>query len=264
MARDGGLLLFGRSTNRVTHWNGGLELMGTSPIPSSDGRFDVRMDGSGRIFFTDPPATSPLYLSPGDRPGRPPDSSLIYRRDPSTGRVDTLGSVLIAGAEWIGRVGKFPRRFDAQDLWGITAAGVLWIARAKELRVDLLMPDGRWIHGAPNEWTPVPTGLGDVRMMRNPAAAEPDSIPWPTASEKPAFHSAVADPDGSVWVAMSHPAGHQVQDYRVFDPTGRLLPLVLEFPPDSRVLAVGSDVLYVATRDDHERITIHRYPRPDR
>lgn len=261
--RDGGLLLLDRSTGRATRWNGQLELVGSTAIPLELVRFDVRLDGDGRVYFTDPPATSPLYLSPADRTGRAPDSSLVYRRDLEIGSVDTLGSVVIPGAEWIGKVGKFPRRFDPQDLWGIADNGTLWVARSQQLKVDLLLADGRWVTGPNNEWVPVPTGPADVRMMRNPAGAAPDSIPWPMAATKPAFSAAVSGPEGSVWVAMSHPGGHPVQEYRVFDSTGGLRAETYVFAVGSRVIAVGRDMLFTATTDDVGFTRIHRYPRPD-
>lgn len=259
----GGLALLDPGNARVTVWDSSLKLDTTRAVPQQFLNYQVALDSRTNVYFMDPPATSPEFMGPGDRAGRVADSALVYRvRADAYSKVDTVASVVIAAADWIGHVAKFPRRFDTQDAWGTLPSGTFWIARARENRLDRIDSTGHLLVGTPRTWVPVPTTAGDARMMRNIAGPPPDSIPWPTAKVKAPFDEAVASADGEVWVRMLHPAGFAEQDYAVFGADAKPVARRVALPVGDRILHVGRTALWVASQDADGFTTLTQFMRP--
>ncbi|HET8649903.1 MAG TPA: hypothetical protein VFL95_07675 [Gemmatimonadales bacterium] len=260
----GGLVLLDGATARLTMWDSALRLISTVPVPAEFLEYQAAVDSRGNVYFTDPPAASPVFMGPADRAGRNPDSGLVYRA--LAGRfstVDTVAEVIIRPADWIGHVAKLPRRFADGDAWGIMPDGTFWIARSRENRVDRIDPAGQLATGAALPWTPVPTTDRDVRMIPNIAGPPPDSIAWPMAKVKAPFDEAIASVDGAVWVRMSHPAASDEQDYAVFRPDGRPANALVSLPAGARVIHVGRTGVWVATQDSVGLTNVTRFSRPE-
>lgn len=98
-------------------------------VPPFSLHFDVALDPYRRIYWGDAPSESPMFQSPGDRPGRHPDSTWLYRLSPPSERFDTVASLIQREAAWIRSAYKLPLLYGARDAWGILSNGTMWDSR---------------------------------------------------------------------------------------------------------------------------------------
>jgi hypothetical protein len=200
------------------------------------------------------------------------DSSVIALVDRATGRIDTVASLRVgvrraqarpaAGPD--GRmtavsVSRVPLNSQEEPL--LFADGWLAIARLEPYRVDWRSPDGRWIHGAPLPFRPVPMNdrerdayIANHRWARN-------ATDWPETA--PPFDSSplLSSPDGRLVIARLPSADKPGARYDLIDrrgvSTGQLL-----LAADQRVLGFGGAAIYVITTDDDGIQRLQRHPWP--
>lgn len=201
---DGRIAALDRHSLRVTIWRADRTLDTTISVPHFALHFTSELDAQGRVYWGDIPADGRQYLGPGDRPGRHPDSTWLYRLAPPQASFDTIGAIIHRPSATIGSQYRIPVRFGGQDFWGILQDGTLWVARVRENRVDRRPPGRGWQIGTPRAWRPVRTTRADRRMIPDLSTPDPrDSVTHPMAPAKPPFDYAVAADDGEVWTHKS-------------------------------------------------------------
>jgi hypothetical protein len=93
----------------------------------------------------------------------------------------------------------------------------------------------------------------------SPPPPAPPPLDWPAAKPPFVAGSAIASPEGEVWVERSQPAGAP-ELIDVFDPAGKLVRQV-RMPPATRLVAVGVKGIYAARTDDEGLWYLQRYPK---
>jgi hypothetical protein len=269
----------------------------STPLMSQDGE-SMRLimpegtDRHGSVYYQ--------ARSFGARPGAPgddaPDSALIVRWNPATGRTDTVAAVGLPERKIQrsgGNVAMMSIPFSASDDWAVSWDGDVGVARGSGFRVEWREMDGgtkagpdvpydaleitqedkdAWLEARANPsgggmFITVQTGGGggsDVRAappprgarMVGPQIADED---WPDV--KPPFPpSAVSvTPNGHLWVER-HVAHGQSSEYDVFDSDGERVRTVM-LPEASRVAGFGDGVVYVARTDEYDLQWLERYTR---
>lgn len=184
---------------------------------------------------------------PGDVVRR--DSLPVLRIELATGRADTVARLAppdygdaIFG-EQRQRVAKI---FGPNDLFGVLPDGRLWVARARENRVDWRDPGGTWVRGPAHQHARVPVTEADrervLARIREQGKGHglPDSLrlEWPFAEEKPPFDAGMASPAGEVWLQEPRPADGRQYVYDVYGPDGAWRRAVT-FPPGATLAGFG-------------------------
>lgn len=248
-------------------------------------------DAQGRLY-----AALPLGLidrGPNDRGETP-----IVRYDRRTTRLDTVASFvdptrvrvtptatqpvrgtgggirLGAGSGGVGYAGK--------DEWTVGPDGAVAIVRSNPYRVDWKLPNGALQQGKGVSYPKVPVGdaekeelLDELRSRgggtittrgadgRTQTQTLPPSAPQSWAKLKPPFvaNTAIAAPNGTLWVQRSAPAGERMVSWDVFDRTGTIVTRIL-MPRRARVVGFGRGTVYVARYDDDDLMHVARYPLP--
>lgn len=126
---DGRVAILDAGTPRLTIWTVDGKLDSIMAVPPFSLHFDVALDPYRRIYWGDAPSESPMFQSPGDRPGRHPDSTWLYRLSPPSERFDTVASLIQREAAWIRSAYKLPLLYGARDAWGILSNGTMWDSR---------------------------------------------------------------------------------------------------------------------------------------
>jgi hypothetical protein len=223
------------------------------------------------------------------------DSVRIVRWNPERGLIDTVAALreperrIERGG---GNVMVMPSPFGASDDWAVSWDGNVGVARSVGFRIEWTESDGARSIGSEIEYEPVAItqsdrdawleardnppggamfisveaggGGGNVRAtppprggrMVGPPVADED---WPQT--KPPFPpSAVnATPEGELWV-LRHVAYGAPPEYDVFDGTGKCVRTAV-LAPNSRVVAFGKGVVYVARTDVDDLQWLERHRR---
>ncbi len=162
---------------------------------------------------------------------------------------------------------QVPTIYGGTDIFGVSADGFVWVARASSNSVDWRSPDGKWRRGASRSYQKVPvTQVDKDRFMENvrrqmqqtggPAGLE---IRYPFASNKPPFSTGSSSPEGEVWLLRSRSGDDPVPVYDVIGRDGRLIRTV-RLPSGTTLLGIGiKGALYLGTKGADGRQTIGRY-----
>ena len=161
--------------------------------------------------------------------------------------------------------------FPVQDGWQAFADGAVAIVRARDYRVDWVLPDGRRVAGPPIGFAPV--RVTDLDKQRHTpggrtggaggAAGAPPNKPldldWPEF--KPPFPSAAvfAGTDGRLWVQRHAPAQDARTHYDVIDRRGAVVAKV-DVPNGGRIVGFGAAAIYVVRKDADDLQYLQRFP----
>ena len=258
---DGRVAVLDMTGLRMTIWRPDKTLDSILTVPAGALRFDADLDPNRKVYWQDIPAHSPAFLSPGDRPGRHPDSTWLYRIALPGPRYDTVASMIQREAGWIESVFKLPLLHGGQDAWGVLPDGSLWIARVREHRIDRLAPDGIWRQGMPRRWVQVATRPSDVRLIRKPGGTIRDSMPRPMAKVRPPFDYAVASDDGFVWTHLTESLRRGTELLAVFPPSGDSR-LTVSLPRGRRIVRISSNAVFALAETDEGEWQLEQYPLP--
>ncbi|HEX6643973.1 MAG TPA: hypothetical protein VF037_04810 [Gemmatimonadales bacterium] len=240
-------------------------------------------DAQGRIYFQASPFGNRMMGEVREMP----DSAAILRWTPSTNRVDTIARVKLAatarassGTSSARSIVMRQQPFSARDEWAVTPDGRVGVARVGDYHVDwfgsakvsgprvaaprvpVTQADKDQINAAANETR----GRMMVSIGGAPrpgaSAPPPPELPEPDWPEfKPPFvGSAMASPDGKLWVPRSQPAD-AAPVYDVFDARGTLVQQV-RLAPGTRLVGFGAASVYTARTDEDELQYLQRHRRP--
>lgn len=242
-------------------------------------------DRQGRIYLQG----SAFRVGDGDGSGAIPDSAPVVRWDRATNRLDTLIKVKIPATK-VQRTGTSnarvvmmrPQPFAPQDEWVVTTDGRVGIARVADYHVEWI--GDRPAKGPPVAIQPIKVGDGDkqafmdaIKNSRNritinnggpgrggqeikPPEPSADEFDWP--EYKPPFRgrSAVASPEGQMWVQRSATASDSVPAFDVFDASGNLTRRVF-LPKGRQLVGLGNGTVYAVRTDEDGLQWLERYRR---
>ncbi|MGH7629443.1 MAG: hypothetical protein ACREOF_08625 [Gemmatimonadales bacterium] len=251
---------------RTTLWNERGQPLAALPLPPVGGATPVlTYDHSGFGYKTD---YRSLLGSP--EPGAPvvrADSVPVIRIQLGSGRVDTVANLaapVLGEAKFGEQVQQVATIFGPNDLFGALPDGRVWVARARENRVDWRGPGGVWIHGTPRDFEKVPVTEADkslvlARIRAQAAGRLPDSLQlhWPFAGYKPPFDHATATPSGEVWLQRSRALDATEYVYDVYGPDTRWKRAV-KLPPDVLLAGFGKGGVIYGVVKEGERRTVGR------
>jgi hypothetical protein len=251
---------------RTTLWNDRGQPLKALAIPPAGGATPVlAYDHQGFGYKTD---YRSLLGSP--EPGgeaRPTDSIPVIRIQLVSGRVDTvarLAAPILGEAKFGEQVQRVATIFGPNDLFGALPDGRVWIARAKENRVDWRGPGGVWIRGTQREFERVPVSEADKARVLERIRAQaggrlPDTLQlqWPFADHKPPFDNAVANPTGEVWLQRSRAIEGAEHIYDVHGPDTKWKRAV-KLPADVVLAGFGKDGAIYGVVKEGERRTVAR------
>jgi predicted RNA binding protein YcfA (HicA-like mRNA interferase family) len=254
--------------HRITVWNddGTLDTA-TSVLDIVS--FELNMDTLGNLYAEQLPSNAGFTIQGQEIDSLgPKDSIWIYRMHPPDPGRDTVAQLHDIGWEVIrlkgGGMSRMRRLYASPDQWGVLPDGSLWVLRGEQNRVDRRSPDGRWIMGAPREWTEIATTAADREMLTGRFVATGDTVWRPMADVKGPFQDdAVAAPDGAVWAQLNTVAGDSVARYEIFPATGPSTRTVV-LPRDWKVVAVTGRHVYAVHEDEEGFKVIERMGRMGR
>lgn len=255
----------------------------TIPLRHPDGFpiFPRGIDHRGRIYFD-----LAGMMMPGLEETAASGIAPILRWDPTSGAVDTLGTVNfppMPGATGPGEVrisigGGTP--YAGRDEWAVTPDGRVGMARHAPYRVEWLSSGRAPVIGPEIPYRPVPVTTDEKdawadamtsrglmievengrRRVRRPPRPDIDRQTWP--KEMPPFLSGAsrATPEGELWVERAQPARQARRTYDVFDASGRLARQVI-LPENRRLIGFGTGVLYAVRVDQDDLEWLERYSR---
>jgi hypothetical protein len=194
---------------RTTLWTESGQPIRVVPLPPVGGTTPVlAYDQQGFGYKTDYQG-----ILGGAEPGHlaRPDSMAVLRFELASGRVDTVAQ-LAAPEYGTARFGEQTQQvakiFGPNDVFGVLPDGRLWVARARENRVDWRGPGGVWVRGKPHDYKAIPVTEADrqevIAKIREQGKGRglPDTLAleWPFAEHKPPFGTGMGSPAGEVWL----------------------------------------------------------------
>ena len=198
---------------------------------------------------------------------RPTDSVPVLRIQLRSSRVDTVARLappVLGEAQFGEQSSQVAMIFGPNDLFGALPDGRVWVARARENRVDWRGPGGVWIRGKPRRFERVRVTEADkARVLDRIRAQAGGNLPqgvdlrWPFAEHKPPFDNAVATPHGEVWLQRSRPLDGTKFVYDVFGPDAAWKRAV-SFPPNTALAGFGKDGAIYGVVKDGERRSVAR------
>jgi len=252
---------------RTTLWSESGQALKTLSLPPAGGQTPVlAYDQSGFGYKADYQA-----IVGGGEPGRTvrPDSVPVLRLELRSGRVDTVAS--LAGPEYGDAVfgeqtQQVAKVFGPNDLFGVLPDGRLWVARARENRVDWRGPGGVWLQGRPHEYAKVPVTAADKQRViarireQGKGRGLPDTLrlEWPFAESKPPFETGLTNPGGDVWLQRARPLDSPEAVYDVYGPNGAWKQTVT-FPNGVTLAGFGGGGAVYGIVKDGDRKTVGKY-----
>jgi hypothetical protein len=207
----------------------------------------------------------------GGEPGRSlrPDSVAVLRIELGTGRVDTVGQLTApeyGDATFGEQVQQVAKIFGPNDVFGVLPDGRVWVARARENRIDWRGPGGVWIRGQSREYTKVPVTQADkdrvISRIRQQGKGRglPDSLhlEWPFAENKPPFESGTSDPQGQVWLQRARELDADEAVYDIYGTDGSWKEAVT-FPKGVSLAGFGRGGTVYGIIKEGELKTVGRY-----
>ena len=251
---------------RTTLWNERGQPLDALAIPPIGGATPVlAYDHQGFGYKTD-------YRSllgspePGAAP-RPADSIPVIRIQLRTGQADTVANLsapTLGEAKFGEQTQQVATIFGPNDLFCSLPDGRVWVARARDNRVDWRGPGGIWIRGETRSFDKVPVTEADrarvLERIRAQAAgrlSDSLSLRWPFAEHKPPFDNAAASPAGEVWLQRSRPLDATTYVYDVYGPDTKWKRAV-QLPPDLVLAGFGRDGAIYGVAKEGERRTVAR------
>ena len=246
-------------------------------------------DAQGRLYMTLPLGL--IDRGPDDKGETP-----ILRYDRRTSKFDTVATFVDrtrirltpgAGQPVGGGAGGTVRMgfstggtgYMARDEWTVAPDGAVALIRAEPYRIDWKLPDGTLRQGQAVGYTKVRVRDAEKQELldelkarggatlttrgadgRTQTQSVPAAAPQSWEEFKPPFvgGTAVAAPNGTVWVLRSAPAGEKEGTWDVFDRAGTLVDRVV-LPKRSRVVGFGNGRVYVARYDEDDLMYVARY-----
>jgi hypothetical protein len=206
----------------------------------------------------------------GGEPGRVvrPESVSVFRLELATGRVDTVARLAApeyGDATFGEQTQEVAKIFGPNDLFGVLPDGRLWVARARENRVEWRGPGGVWVRGKPHEYTKVAVTDADkqrvIEKIREQGKGRglPDTLhlEWPFAENKPPFEAAMGSPAGDVWLQRPRSLDAVATAYDVYGPDGNWKRAVT-FPNGVTLAGFGEKGAVYGVLKDGERRTVAR------
>jgi hypothetical protein len=232
---------------RTTLWTESGQPIRVLPLPPAGGATPVlAYDHDGFGYKTDYQG-----ILGGAEPGHRvrSDSMSVLRFELATGRVDTVAQLAAPeyGAAKFGeQVQQVAKIFGPNDVFGVLPDGRLWVARARENRVDWRGPGGVWMQGKPHEFKAVPVTDADKQRViakirqQGKGRGLPDTLPleWPFAENKPPFETGMGSPGGEVWLRRSPAQEDADAVYDVYGTDGAWKRAVT-FPPNVTLAGFG-------------------------
>ncbi len=251
---------------RTTLWNEQGQPLAALAIPPAGGPTPVlAYDHQGFGYKAD--YSSVLGSQEPGRAVRPADSVPVIRIQLAGKGVDTVASLaapVLGEAKFGEQTQQVATIFGPNDLFGVLPDGRVWVARARENRVDWRGPGGVWIRGAARDYDKVPVTDADKarvleRIRAQAAGRLPDTLQlqWPFAEHKPAFESAAATASGEVWLQRSRAADGTEHVYDVYGPDTKWKRAV-KLPPDAVLAGFGKDGAIYGVVKEGERRTVAR------
>lgn len=252
-------------------------------------------DARGRIYFE-----SARFAQGADGQPAPADSVAILRYDRDSKKLDTLlwinaakGNAQVSGGQGNMRVmiGQ-ANPLAAEDVWNVFPDGRVAVVRAKDYRIDWMLPNGERRSTPAIKYTPIRVTEAEKKheeelrnrarvnqttmMMRNDngristqagvgAGANAPPLPpltdWPEV--KPPFRrgdaAVYAAPNGDLWVrrttASTDPRGAL---FDVIGADGKLL-FQVRFPERVNLVGFGKDAIYTTLADEDDLLTLRRH-----
>ena len=250
---------------RTTLWTESGQPVRALVLPPAGGTTPVlAYDQSGFGYKADYQA-----IVGGGEPGRivRPDSVSVFRLGLATGRVDTvaqLASPEYGSATFGEQVQQVAKIFGPNDLFGVLPDGRMWVARARENRVDWRGPGGVWLRGKPHAYTKVPVTDADkarvIAKIREQGKGRglPDTLrlEWPFAEHKPPFETGMGSPAGEVWLQRPRAADATEAVYDVYGSDGGWQ-RVVTLPPGVTLAGFGAkDVVYGVLKDGDRKTVV--------
>jgi hypothetical protein len=252
---------------RTTLWTEAGQPVKTLSLPPVGGATPVlAYDQSGFGYKADYQA-----IVGGGEPGRTlrPDSVAILRFELASGRVDTVASLAApeyGDAVFGEQTQEVAKIFGPNDAFGVLPDGRVWVARARENRVDWRGPGGVWIRGRPRDYTKVPVTEADKQRViarireQGKGRGLPDTLrlEWPFAENKPPFEAGSTSPAGDVWLQQARPLDAPEAVYDVYGPNGAWKDAVT-FPSGVTLAGFGSGGAVYGIIKDGEKKTVGKY-----
>jgi hypothetical protein len=261
------IVLVDFSALRTTLWSEAGKPLGVLPIQSVAGATPVlAYDTVGHGYKVDYQA-----VLGGGEPGQAvrPDSIPVLRMRLAGGAIDTiarLSSPEYGDAVFGEQIQQAAKVFAPNDFFGALPDGTVWVARARQNRVDWRSPDGRWTRGEPHAYTRVPVTQKDkdrvVAQVREQGKqfGMPQNlrIIYPFADTKPPFELAQGRPNGEVWLQRPRSDDAAAPIYDVFDRKGWRREVV--FPPNTALAGFGlRGAVYGSIRNGDGSRTVGRF-----
>ena len=270
---------FGR-TRPIAQGNGGPGTPPALALPSG-------VDGQGAIYFTSMPAMGPEG---------PSDTVTVLRLGPNGGAPTPITQLKTtsftsrtSGSANNQNVNISSIPLSATDVWAVAGDGSVAVARAGEVQVDWISPDGTTTRGSridlasvpirqaeKEEWSAdressgggvgiemtVDNGVRSMRMSRGGMGDGPDlnAMTWPELKAPWVAASGRIDAEGRFWARRSLPAGTPAL-YDVFGRDGSHVGSI-RFPEGRRLVGFGENAVYAVDVDPFDLKTLERYALP--
>lgn len=220
-----------------------------------------------------------------------PDSIGIVTYDARQPTRTEVGKVRfpVSGKPQISRAGnamKYSMAFPgliASDPWAVFPDGRVAIVRGATYQVDFITPDGKKTTGPRNAYEPIKVTAADQkaemdearRMMEEQGKVAQKMLPagfsmdfellppasWPANYPALGALSALAAPDGRLWVRRAIPFRIGREQWDVLDTNGKVV-ASWRLPPKTTIAAVGQGVVYSVRTDEDDLRYLQRVEIP--
>jgi len=213
-----------------------------------------------------------LYFEPfggvDRRTQQPAESVTVYRWRPAANelepvlRLDAPDRAMhvvtrtVDGATETDRF-TFPEPFSVADQWVVLGGDRIAVWRESPRILELVGLDGQEIAPPTHvPYAPVKVTDADEAAARRPGL----EIDWTFPEYKPIVvdGSALASPDGHLWLRLHGPADASMSQYAVFDKGGRLLGTA-SAPSSQTLVGLGRAVAYFSDKDQDDLLMVIRY-----
>ena len=203
------------------------------------------------------------------------DSLLLLRASRSTGRVDTLGTVLARSVSVASQGRIDPTRPTPVSVNPLAVGeqaimypdGWVAVARLAPYRVEWIAPSGQRVRGAPLPFEVVRVDDREKRAVLDresrqtgrPAQDAPALAGWPATVPPFLSNALLAAPDGTVWVRRTPTRAREETSYDVVDRRGTLVRRVVMSEAE-RVVGFGRASTFTVTVDGDGIEGLRRHP----
>ncbi|HEU5171755.1 MAG TPA: hypothetical protein VFU46_14500 [Gemmatimonadales bacterium] len=252
---------------RTTLWTERGQAVAALAIPPAGGPTPVlAYDHAGFGYKTDYRAL--LGSAEPGRAGVATDSIAVLRIQLATSRVDTVARLAApeyGDARFGEQTQQVAKIFGPNDVFGVLPDGRVWVARARENRVDWRGPGGVWIRGEPRDYARLAVTDADrarvLERIREQGRGRglPDGLrlEWPFAEHKPPFEAGMASAAGEVWLQRPRTPDVALYVYDVYGPDAAWKRAV-RLPPEVTLAGFGGSGAIYGVGKEGERRTVVR------